>query len=222
MLAEVKKCAESKDIKGLHYIFVDCLDVDPTFEKYEADYEYCKGIDGFLEPHKEITPFLGSEGWNKQYWEQLKMDLMKNFSEKRFSYMRMVAKSIYSDKIVRLNEERNRERKKMQTKIQNIPEEHDKVQKKTIVNSSSVSKSEEQDRMLAEKTRELELQNQQDEKKREKERRDRSKAARQADATRQAEDAKRYQQSVESSKKVLGVAIGIVAIIVVIVLLKVL
>lgn len=215
MLAEVKKCAESNDIKGLRYIFVDCLDVDPTFEKYEADYEYCKGINGFLETHKEITPFLGSEGWNKQYWEQLKMDLMKNFSEKRFSYMRMVAKSIYSDKIVRLNEERNREREKIQTKIQRIPEEHIKEQKKTIVNSPLASKSEEQERKLAERKREVELQKQQIEKKQQ-EQRDRIEAARKAEA------AKRYQQSVESSKKVLGVAIGIVAIIVVIVLLKVL
>ncbi len=27
MLAEVKRCAESHDIKGLRYIFVDCLEI---------------------------------------------------------------------------------------------------------------------------------------------------------------------------------------------------
>ena len=108
MLAEVKKCIESKDIKGLHYIFVDSLDVDPTFEKYNEDYEYCKGINGFLEPHVDITPFLSSERWNEKYWVQIKMDLMKNFSEKRFSHMREVAKVIYSEKIKRLELERER------------------------------------------------------------------------------------------------------------------
>ena len=55
MLSGVKKCAESGDIKGLHYIFVDCLDVDPTFEKYKSDYDYCKNISGFLEPYQELT-----------------------------------------------------------------------------------------------------------------------------------------------------------------------
>lgn len=33
MLAEVRKCADNHDIKGLRYIFVDALDVDPTFDK---------------------------------------------------------------------------------------------------------------------------------------------------------------------------------------------
>ena len=47
MLTEVKKCIESNDIKGLHYIFVDSLDVDPTFEKYKSDYEYCKKINEY-------------------------------------------------------------------------------------------------------------------------------------------------------------------------------
>lgn len=36
MLTEVKKCIESNDIKGLHYIFVDSLDVDPTFENIKV------------------------------------------------------------------------------------------------------------------------------------------------------------------------------------------
>ena len=52
MLAEVKKCADRRDIKGLRYIFVDCLDVDPTFEKYKVDYEYCKKIPGMFDAHQ--------------------------------------------------------------------------------------------------------------------------------------------------------------------------
>lgn len=55
MLPEVKRCADSNDIKGLRYIFVDCLDVDPTFEKYKEDYEYCKHIPGFFEDYTEIS-----------------------------------------------------------------------------------------------------------------------------------------------------------------------
>ena len=128
MLAEVKKCIESKDIKGLHYIFVDSLDVDPTFEKYNEDYEYCKGINGFLEPHVDITPFSSSEKWNEKYWVQIKMDLMKNFSEKRFSHMREVVKVIYSEKIKRLELERERLSKKNQEVEKNQKEQMARIQ----------------------------------------------------------------------------------------------
>lgn len=212
MLAEVKKCAESNDIKGLHYIFVDCLDVDPTFEKYKDDYEYCKKISAFLEPHSEMTPFLSRERWNKQYWEQLKLDLMKNFSEKRFSHMREVARVIYSDKIDRLNQERNTKVKStVQPIVSNTP--------KVSVNTSVVSGADEQAKQLLEKKRALELHNQQIEIE-QREQRARIEAAKQVEA------AKKYNTvGVESPKKLSGVMIAVLAvlaIIVVVVLFKVL
>jgi hypothetical protein len=46
MIAGVKKCIDAGDIKGLRYIFLDSLDVDPTFEKYKDDYAVCKKIEG--------------------------------------------------------------------------------------------------------------------------------------------------------------------------------
>ena len=55
-----------------------------------------------------MTPFISSENWNEKYWVQIKMDLMKNFSEKRFSHMREVAKVIYAEKIKRLEQERRK------------------------------------------------------------------------------------------------------------------
>lgn len=48
MHTEVQNCINKKDIKGLRYIFIDCLDVDPTFEKYKEDYIVCKNQMGFL------------------------------------------------------------------------------------------------------------------------------------------------------------------------------
>lgn len=113
MLKEVIKCAESNDIKGLHYIFVDSLDVDPTFETYREDYEYCKKIDGMFEPHRDISPMLSERYWTLEYWNQLKLDLMKNFSEKRFEHMISVARIVYKDKISRLVAERNQRKEKV-------------------------------------------------------------------------------------------------------------
>jgi len=50
---KIKQLADSGKIKELKYIFVDSLDVDPTFLQYEEDYNYCRRI---LEPHQELTP----------------------------------------------------------------------------------------------------------------------------------------------------------------------
>ena len=132
MIAEVKKCADSHDIKGLRYIFVDCLDVDPTFEKYKSDYEYCKPIDGLIEPHQDLNGLIFEQNkWNRDYWEQLKLDLMKNFSEKRFEHMIIVAKVVYSDKIDRLIKERNTRNVSVEQKNKKVVP--DVVQKKEVV-----------------------------------------------------------------------------------------
>ena len=158
MNTEVKKCADSNDIKGLHYIFVDCLDVDPTFEKYKDDYEYCKQITGFLENHVELTPFLSRGSWNKSYWDQLKIDLLKNFSERRFSHMREVAQVIYSDKIVRLKQERENEKKhqKVVMKVQqDIKQEECTKQKNIKIETRKMSPKEEQDLAIEKKRQKL-------------------------------------------------------------------
>lgn len=103
MHTEVKKCVADNDIKGLRYIFADALDVDPTFEKYKEDYAYCKTINGFFEPFIECTRLsFDKNQWNRKYWNQLKMDILKNFSEKRYEHMIQVAQIVYAEKIQRL------------------------------------------------------------------------------------------------------------------------
>ena len=121
MLVEVKKCADMNDIKGLRYIFIDSLDVDPTFEKYQQDYNYCKGLSGFFEEYTEITTLKqNSSEWNASYWDQLKRDLVKNFSQIRFEHMIQVAKVVYSEKIERLVSERAAKKAKIETQIESV------------------------------------------------------------------------------------------------------
>lgn len=111
MFAQVKKCIDNNDIKGLRYVFYDSLDVDPTFEKYRADYEICKGIQGFFEPYTELMPLSENRGsWDLNYWYSLKRDLEKNFSLKRFEHMRTVATVVFAQKLKQLEENRRIER----------------------------------------------------------------------------------------------------------------
>lgn len=109
MHEEVKKFADAGDVKSLKYIFVDCLDVDPTFEKYLDDYNYC-AKKGLFEPHKNLNDFSNRQAdWNDNYWQILKRDLLKNFSRERLDHMRKVAPVVFADKVARLQRERQQQ-----------------------------------------------------------------------------------------------------------------
>ena len=224
MLAEVKKCADSNDIKGLHYIFVDCLDVDPTFEKYAADFEYCKNINGFLMTHTNLTPIRNRTDWDRAYWEQLKLDLMKNFSEERFSHMREVAEYIYADKIKRLKEERAKS--SVSTKSAVTPQKNVRSEPVKQESTPGSSVSIEKEKVPNASRRETEWYNQPIEQQIEREKQEQQAQPERNEASRQQANATgpNNTENRQSSKKSLGVALLLTAaaIIVIVVLIKVL
>ena len=231
MLAEVKKCAENHDIKGLRYIFVDALDVDPTFDTYRGDYNYCKTIPGMFDSHKDLTPIVQhKEGWTFGYWEQLKLDLMKNFSEKRFDHMIFVAKVVYSKKIARLMAERGKkntelasagiiEQSKEQTESANglnsraVKRETGTVPLSARAAVSSQSNLGKQKIEAQKKARDAENKRIEAEQRIQRER---------IEAAKRAENAKQNSQSTGSeSKKAPGIALAVIAAIMVVVLILV-
>lgn len=102
----VKEYADSGNVRGLHYIFRDALDADPTFENWLDSYDYCEKVPGFFVEHIELTPFDSSRWKDETYWVQLKMDLMENFSKERYEYLRRMAQVYYAEKIKRIQLER--------------------------------------------------------------------------------------------------------------------
>lgn len=107
MHSAVKKFADNGDLQRLKYVFVDCLDVDPTFEKYKEDFEYVKNVPGLIETNIELTPFRTNQNsWDEDYWIALKKDLAKNFSVERLEHMKAVAKVVHADKLKRILDER--------------------------------------------------------------------------------------------------------------------
>lgn len=163
MLEEVKKCIDRDDIQGLRYIFADALDVDPTFERYREDYNYCKGINNFFEANVEKTPLRQeSSRWDRQYYEQLKIELMKNFSEVRFEHMIKVAKVVYADKAARLLSERQ---KREQQNINKPDIKPSTLEKNINMSQSALHNEELQEKKLAEMRKQLEHENQEAERK---------------------------------------------------------
>ena len=230
MHAEVKKCVESNDIKGLKYIFADCFVVDPTFEKYMEDYEYCRQIPGIFEAYKELTPFQADKArWNAEYWEKLKMDLINNFSVKRFEHMILVAQVVYADKIARLLQERKaaeikpkssmgasgnakedfRPKGSVQTALPGTAQQKNLGQRSIDGRNGEALQEEE----LEKKRRELELENQKIEAEQRKQR--------ERIAARKAELAGQSSVSEKSgSKKVLGIGLAAAAVIIIIILIQ--
>ena len=103
----VKQYADKGDIDNVRFTFLSSLDIDPTFEVYKEDFEYCKKIPGIFEGHKELKPFERNPvKWDEDYWVAIKMDMQENFSIKRFEHMKEVAKVYYADKVERLKDER--------------------------------------------------------------------------------------------------------------------
>lgn len=111
MNKDIKAYVDNRDIINLRYVFSQALNVDPTFDSYNEEYNYCvannvfeKHVDG------EFTLIVADSGkWDKAYWNKLCLDLEKNLSKERLDHMVKVAKTVYADKIKRLSAERIKE-----------------------------------------------------------------------------------------------------------------
>lgn len=225
MNTEIKKYADSGDIKALKYIFVDSLDVDPTFVRYEEEYNYCKSIPGLLESHLELTPFrINKAEWNEEYWTSLKMDLVKNFSDERMSHMRKVAKVFLADKVERILAERvagNSIQSPTVTKAESTvisaqKSEHVVTKATKSIRQTSMSKAAEQARQLEEEKRKLDAENKAQTALREREARER---AVRIEQQRREQERASTQVGGEFPKKSIGIAVAAVAVAVVLFLL---
>ena len=227
MLTEIKKCADAQDIKGLRYIFADCLDVDPTFEKYRESYEFCKKIPGLFESHQELSDIVENQSkWSREYWDQLKMDLMKNFSQRRFEHMIQVAKVVYADKIDRLLKERSESARRVvdvkkpeegrnhESDItdHNVVSAGSQVMKENN-NGTKLSEAELQEKRLEERRKEIEENNK---------RVEREQATQRARIEAKRRSAYNGAGGDFTPKKSKGIVIGIIAVVIVVVLIMVL
>lgn len=218
---KIKQYADTRDITSLKYIFVDSLDVDPTFEQYEEAYNYCKSIPGLLEQHMELTPFTSDASqWTETYWVKLKMDLEKNFSDQRMSHMRKVAKVLLADKVQRILKERQAASEPAApAPVQSAPHASPRPTGPAPKVQSIIPSEAEQEKALQEERQRIEAENrriaaEQEAKKRE--------AAAKAAALERENQRFESQQRTESSafpKKAVGIAIAVVAVVLVVVFL---
>lgn len=218
MDTQIKKYADARDLKSLKYIFVDALDVDPTFVRYEEEYNYCKDIPGLLEPYTELTPFIQDKAyWNEKYWASLKMDLLKNFSDRRMMHMKDVAQVFLAEKVQRILSERNAA---AVHSVRATPSSANEAKPESVTtsisNTPNISRAEQEQRELHEAKKKLDEENR------------RIEAERQAKARQLEQQRKLHQKQAQSiptgssSKKAIGIAVAavVVAAVILILLLK--
>ena len=210
MNQEIKKYADSGDRISLVYIFANSLDVDPTFEEYQEEYDYCKSK-GILEQHQEITPFSNNpQDWTEAYWARLKTDLKKNFSDERMMHMKKVAQVFLRDQVERLRKERAitaaTAKKNAVKNSQSEPIKRTQPQRQSAQSHTAMPTKAEQDEAMAAKRAEI------------------AKHNKEIEARKAQQQSHHHQQTKDetdggTSKKAIGIALLIVAIIVVIILL---
>lgn len=158
---ETKKLVDKGDFRTLKYLFVDALDVDPTFAQFEDDYRYCRQyVPQLWDSYQELTPLRSDpKEWDEEYWVRLKVDLAKNFADKRLSHMREVAKVVLAEKVRRIQAERAARTAAEQAKIKasilaSTPEE---ASGKTLQKAAgpALSGAEQERRRIAAKERQL-------------------------------------------------------------------
>lgn len=159
MKKEVKELIDNRDINRLKYIFVDALDVDPTFDNYIEIFNCCKE-NNIFERYVELTPFVMEKAdWNEDYWSILKDDLLSNFSDKRIEHMREVAKVVLYDKYKAIVKEREnnkvehgKDRTKNDSLLNNILQENSNMSTSSYQRRS---KTEQQAKELEEYSKKL-------------------------------------------------------------------
>lgn len=218
---KIKQYADARDLTSLKYIFVDSLDVDPTFEQYEEAYNYCKSIPGLLEQHIELTPFTNDVSqWTETYWAKLKMDLKKNFSDQRMNYMRKVANVLLADKAQRILKERQATSKPTATvSAQSAPKAGTRPVNTTPRIQSTVPSEAEQEKALQEERRRLEAENRRVIEQQEAEERARKARVAALEKENQRFESRQETESGAFPKKAVGIAIAVVAVLAVVVFL---
>jgi len=209
----IKQYADKGDISSLKYIFVDCLDVDPTFEEYREEYDYCKRVSGLFEDYKQLTPLSENKNdWDIDYWANLKNDLIKNFSDKRFQYMIKVAQVVHKEKIERLKRERKQlksEKEKSLLQEQMYSKQIENLNNHQFTEQTDLKKQ--QDEELEKKRKQLALEYENQIK--------REKAEKQQQIIRTQSLQQSHSKSSNDSKKAMGIVLLSIILIVILVIL---
>lgn len=111
---EFKEAVEKNDLTTVRVMIKGSFVIDPTFKKLNEYIKYAEDrLPDLYEEHDD-DEFENSD-WNKDYMNKQLNKLMYNFSKERIAHLKEVCKSIYGERIERI-EQRRKEEENKQTK----------------------------------------------------------------------------------------------------------
>jgi len=101
---DFKKTVSEGDVRLVQIILKDSLIIDPTFREFNEMFEYSKNrMPGLLAEFDNGKLDYSEINWSKDYINELKVELMDNFSNKRIEHLKKICAYIYRDRIQNIN-----------------------------------------------------------------------------------------------------------------------
>jgi len=118
---DFKNTVSEGDVRLVQIILKDSLIIDPTFREFNEMFEYSKSRMPDLLVEFDNGKLDYSEiNWSKDYINELKVELMDNFSNKRIEHLKKICAYIYQDRTNTTNNHfKNKGQKQVKTESKN-------------------------------------------------------------------------------------------------------
>lgn len=85
----------------------DSLIIDPTFVKFNEMYNFAKdNMEDLLEDFDDDELDYDKSHWSEDYMNELKVELMGNFSKKRIDHLKQICSYLFKDKVKMIEAQR--------------------------------------------------------------------------------------------------------------------
>lgn len=96
---DFKDTVAEKKVRRIRIMLKDSLLIDPTFKEFDEMYNFAfNNMDGLLEDFDGDELEFNKNNWSEDYMNELKVELMGNFSERRINHLKEVCSYLYKDK----------------------------------------------------------------------------------------------------------------------------
>ncbi|MGH4120961.1 hypothetical protein [Clostridium sp.] len=104
---DFKNAVSEGKTRLVRIILKDSLIIDPTFAEFDEMFSYSKEkMDNILEEFDDGELDYDKNHWSENYMNEIKVELMGNFSRERIKHLKEICSYIYVDKVKTIREQR--------------------------------------------------------------------------------------------------------------------
>lgn len=104
---DFKNAVAERKTRLVRIILKDSLIIDPTFAEFDEMFNYSKEkMDNILEDFDDGELDYDKNHWSEDYMNEIKVELMGNFSRERIKHLKEICSYLYQDKVKIIGEQR--------------------------------------------------------------------------------------------------------------------